>query len=217
MNEIARIRETAAQDVFDYQVLLDVLRDYRKPRDRIRRLVAAGEIIRVKKGLYVFAAPWRRQPLVREQLANLIYGPSYVSLESALSYHGLIPERVEAVTSVTTGRSRAFETPFGVFSYMRLSPSRYGAGILLEAKATVPFMIASPEKALADKVWTDKRFAGASVGDFAAYLFEDLRIDEGALRSLDAGRLAAVGRAYGSAKTVNLLRFLDKLRSSRHA
>lgn len=123
-----------AQEVFDYQVLLDVLREYRKPRDRIRRLVAAGEIIRVKKGLYVFASAFQRQPIVREQLANLIYGPSYVSLDSALSYHGLIPERAEAVTSGTTGRSRVFDTPFGAFTYQSLPPVRYAFGVLLETR-----------------------------------------------------------------------------------
>lgn len=208
MNELASIRDKVVQEVFDYQVLLDVLREYRKPRDRIRRLVAAGEIIRVKKGLYVFASAFQRQPIVREQLANLIYGPSYVSLDSALSYHGLIPERVEAVTSVTTGRSRAFDTPFGAFTYQSLPLVRYAFGALLETGGTTPFLIASPEKALADKVWTDKRFAGTRVGDFGRYLLEDLRIDQDALRALNAERLTAIGQAYASRKIGNLLRYL---------
>ena len=76
MSDVANIRDKVDHEVFDYQVLLDVLAAYRKPRDRIARLVADGEIVRVKKGLYVFAAPFRRNPIVREQLANLIYGPS---------------------------------------------------------------------------------------------------------------------------------------------
>jgi hypothetical protein len=217
MSDISHIRATVEQEVFDYQVLLDILRKYRKPRDRIHRLVAAGEIVRVKKGLYVFATPFRRQPIVREHLANLIYGPSYVSLDSALSFHGLIPERVESVTSVTTGRSRAFDTPFGAFTYRSLPPTRYAVGALLETKGTVPFLIARPEKALADKVWMDKRFAGSRVGEFDAYLRDDLRIDEDGLRKLDLEPLAAIAQAYGSAKIDNLIRFLTRVKGTAHA
>ena len=213
MSEIAQIRDRVSQEIFDYQALLDCLRGYRKPRDRIQRLVRAGDIVRVRKGLYAFAAPFRRQPIVRERLANLVYGPSYVSLDSALSYHGLIPERVEAMTSVTTGRSRVFDTPFGVFSYRTLTPARYAVGVLLVTDVAPTFLLASPEKALADKVWTDKRFAGTRVGDFGPYLLDDLRIAPEALRALDTARLEASCQAYDSPKIGNLLRFLRRLGS----
>ena len=99
---IGKIRQKIHLEVFDYQVLMDALAEYRKPRDRITRLLSGGEIVRIKKGLYCFGEAFRREPIIREHLANMIYGPSYVSLEYALSYHGLIPERVETVTSVTT-------------------------------------------------------------------------------------------------------------------
>jgi len=72
-----------------------------RPRDKISDLLKKGTIIRVKKGLYVFGEDNRKKPYSKEILANLIYGPSYISLDYALQYHGLIPERVEAVTSVT--------------------------------------------------------------------------------------------------------------------
>ncbi len=211
-NRIAPIRERVPQEVFDYQTLLDCLRAYSKPRDGIQRLVAGGDIVRIRKGLYAFAAPFRRQPIMREQLANLIYGPSYVSLDSALSHYGLIPERVEAVTSVTTGRSRHFDTPFGTFSYQTLTPARYAVGTLLLPKEAPAFLMASPEKALVDKVWMDKRFAGTRLGDFGPYLFEDLRMTPEGLRMLDAERLEEIGHAYDSSKIGNLLRFLQRLR-----
>lgn len=217
MDGIATIRDRVPQEVFDYQTLLDCLRKYRKPRDGIQRLVAAGDIVRIRKGLYAFAAPFRRQPMVREQLANLIYGPSYVSLDSALSFHGLIPERVEAVTSVTTGRSRHFDTPFGTFSYRMLSLARYAVGTVWLPKDAPSFLMASPEKALADKVWMDKRFAGTRVGDFGPYLLDDLRMAPQGLRTLDAARLEAVGQAYASPKIGNLLRFLQRLKHGGNA
>lgn len=214
MIKIASIRERVTQEVFDYQTLLDCLREYRKPRDGIQRLVAGGDIVRIRKGLYAFATPLRRQPIVREQLANLIYGPSYVSLDWALSYHGLIPERVAAVTSVTTGRSRHFDTPFGAFCYQMLTPARYAVGALLLPKEAPAFLMASPEKALVDKVWMDKRFAGLRVTDFGPYLLEDLRLAPEGLQALDAERMAAVGHAYDSPKIDRLLRFLERLQSA---
>ena len=102
MNTLAQMRRNIGGEVFDYQVLLDVLAEYRKPRDRITRLLAGGVIVRVKKGLYCFGEPFRRESLSREYLANLIYGPSYVSLEYALSHHGLI--RSEEHTSELQSR-----------------------------------------------------------------------------------------------------------------
>ena len=84
MNEVARIRQKIRREVFDYQVLQDALAGYRKPRDRITRLLAGEAIVRVKKGLYCFGEALRRDPLSREYLANLIYGPSYVSLDYGL-------------------------------------------------------------------------------------------------------------------------------------
>jgi len=215
MSEITNIRERLTQEIIDYQALMDCLREYRKPRDCIRRLVTKGDIVRIRKGLYAFATPLRRQPLVREQLANLIYGPSYVSLDSALRYHGLIPERVEAMTSVTTGRSRHFETPFGVFSYQMLTSARYVVGAQLISQGASAFLIASPEKALADKVWTDKRFTGSRVRDFGPYLFDDLRIDHDALRGLDMKHLEDICKAYASPKIDPLLRFVERLKNGK--
>jgi predicted transcriptional regulator of viral defense system len=217
LNAIAQLRRNVGGEVFDYQVLLDALAAYRKPRDRITRLLASGAIMRVKKGLYCFGEAFRKEPLSREYLANLIYGPSYVSLEYALSHHGLIPERVETVTSVTTRRSRDFQTPFGAFSYRMLNGPRYAVGAIIETAGKTPFLVASPEKALVDKVWTDKRFSGLRVSDYAAYLSDDLRIDREALSRFDNSRLQVIATAYDSAKINNLVRYLKRLEGAPHA
>jgi hypothetical protein len=217
LNAIALIRRNVKGEVFDYQVLLDALAGYRKPRDKITRLLASGAIVRLKKGLYCFGEPFRKELLSREYLANLIYGPSYVSLEYALSHHGLIPERVEAVTSVTTRRSRDFDTPFGTFTYRMLKGSRYAVGAILETARKTPFLVASPEKALADKVWTDKAFSGLRLSDYDAYLCEDLRIDRQALSKFDHSRLEVIATAYDSAKIDNLLRYLKRLEEALNA
>lgn len=212
MEEIPRIRREITREVFDYQVLTDALSDYSKPRDKITKLLASGAIIRIKKGLYCFGEGLRKEPISREQVANLIHGPSYVSLDYALSYHGLIPERVEVVTSVTTRRSRNFETPLGSFSYRMLHEAAYATGAILETMGETTFLIATPEKALVDKVWADRRFTGNRVSDFGVYLLDDLRIDEAALSRLIESRLESIARAYDSAKINRLVRYLRRLR-----
>lgn len=210
MDEVSRLRRETTGEIFDYQALTTALSGYSKPRDKITKLLASGAIIRIKKGLYCFGESLRKGPLSREQAANLIYGPSYVSLDYALSYHGMIPERVETVTSVTTRRSRAFRTPVGTFSYRMLQAPRYSTGAILETAGGVAFLIATPEKALVDKVWTDRRFSGTRLSDFGAYLLDDLRIDEEALGRLDGSRLKSIALAYGSTKINRLVRYLGK-------
>ena len=217
MSNIGQIRQQIDREVFDYQGLLQCLCAYAKPRDKIKRLLNAGDIVRVKKGLYVFGEAYRRTPVSRELLANLISGPSYISLDYALAWHGLIPERVNTVTSVTTGRSREFTTPFGIFSYRSLSEPRYATGALLQQGENESFLLASPEKALADKVWDDKRFAGATLAEYDAYLASDLRVDIDRLRSLDEERLEAIRAAYSSRKIDRLIRYLQTFRETAHA
>ena len=99
MAEAAQMRLQLGREVFDYQQLIGCLAHLRKPRDKIARLLAEEQIVRIRKGLYAFGSLYRRESLSREVLANLIHGPSYVSLDYALGYYGLIPERVSTVTS----------------------------------------------------------------------------------------------------------------------
>ena len=209
------IRDRVRTDVLDFQQLVSCLREYAKPRDRITGLLAEGSLIRLRKGLYVFGERYRRSPLSREHLANLIYGPSYVSLDYALSYYGLIPERVENVTSVTTGENRRFSTPFGDFTYQPLHPHRYVPGIRWAGEGDAHYLIASCEKSLVDTVWSDKRFSPANLKDFDAYLFEDLRLDEERAAALDQEQLAAICRVFASRKIDMLARCLARRRSIR--
>lgn len=209
--DTASLRQHIGRDVFEYQILMDCLSYLSKPRDKVSRLLAAGDIIRVRKGLYLFAERFRGAPICRELLANLIHGPSYVSLDYALSFHGLIPERVEEITSVCTGRSCRFDTPAGVFSYRSLSIDRYSWGAELMIVSGSSFLMAKPAKALADKVWTDKRFTGARLSDFGPYLFQDLRIDPGQLGSIPARDFIEAAEAYRSPKIQSLAKYIASL------
>src|SRR5580692_8559792 len=103
----------------DLEVLLDGTPDSRY--GKIKRLLAQGKLLHVRRGLYCLTEElgYLTKPHSLE-LAQHIYGPSYISLESALSFHRLIPEAVYTVTSATAKRSKEFRTPLGVFSYLRL-------------------------------------------------------------------------------------------------
>ena len=110
-----KIRKLALSNEVDYRFVMDCLKNYASPLGKLSRILHSGDLIRVKKGLYVFGEPYRRGNLSMEMLANMIYGPSYVSLEWALSYYGLIPEKVEEITSVTMKRKKKYDTPIGRF------------------------------------------------------------------------------------------------------
>jgi predicted transcriptional regulator of viral defense system len=208
-----QIRRQISQEEFDYQTLLNCLKDYERPRDKIRALLRSGAIIRVKKGLYVFGPDYSRGPFSRELLANLIYGPSYVSLDYALSYYGLIPERVETVTSVTCGKNRTFLTPVGRFTYWSIPLDSYRVGIdIIQLDERRSFLMATPEKALVDKVCRSRDSDIRGAEEFEAYLLGHLRIDPGELLRLDPKRLKEIAQHLRSRKIQLLATFLHQNR-----
>lgn len=217
IDDIVNIRRAVEYDVFDYQTLTSALTGYSKTRDKITKLLESGTIVRIKKGLYCFSEDFRKEALSREYIANLVYGPSYISLEYALSYHGLIPERVNTLTSVTTRRTRKFDTPIGVFTYQMLTGARYSTGADLFQMGKVSFLMASPEKALIDKVQKDRRLGSLPVSDYKTYLLEDLRIDSHKLTELDIPSLKVISSRYNSMKIDNLVCSIENLRSGVHA
>ncbi len=193
------------REEFDYQTVLDVLRGYARPRDKISDLLRKGVIVRVKKGLYVFGDDYRDRPFSRELLANLVFGPSYLSLDWALQYYGLIPEKVEAMTSVTTGRSRRFQTPVGLFVYRQIPDGAFRVGMTrIETGPEMAFLMATAEKALSDKVREDRGNGITTVSGMKAYLRDSLRVDMPALAELNPARIMLFADRYRSRK-INLL------------
>ncbi len=205
------MRRKITGEEFDYQALLDGLREYDRPRDKITALLRKGEIIRVKKGIYVFGERYRRRPFSREVLANMVYGPSYISLETALHHHGLIPEGVEAMTSVTDGRERRFFTPLGLFTYRRIPARAYPIGIDQVEIGGGAFLMATPEKALADKIQAERGLALRNREEMRAYLCENLRIDPDALGRLNAKTISLIADRYRSRKLRLLSGLIAKL------
>ncbi len=191
---------------FDYQYLKGLLREYRYPRNKISKMLKSGEIVALKSGLYVLAKRYGRS-IVPETVANLLYGPSYVSLDYALAKYALIPELAYQVTSVTTGRGKIFSTEVGTYTYQHLKTDYYKLAYRMRKAADQGYLIASPEKALCDKLYLARR-----LGDRRAleiYLYEDLRIDYSGLHALDKRMISSL------AETANKhnLRLLKELLS----
>ena len=133
---------------FNHSTLLSMLNDYRRPNDKISRMLSSGELIQVKRGLYLLGDKFRTEKVSQPLLANLLFGPSYVSLDFALAYYDLIPEMVFEVSSMTTGRARTFDTSLGRFIYIHSHASLYPIGLRIEKNSDESqFLIASPEKA----------------------------------------------------------------------
>ncbi len=179
----------------DYQYLTSLFSGYSNPRVQIGKLLREGKIIRIKKGLYI-AGHESSDSFSSEILANLIYGPSYISLEYALSWHGLIPERVKTVASMTPKRKKHFVTPIGEFDYHYLSVEKYSVGMMQVpvGEGQRVALMATPEKALADKLAREEKLKTKK--DLASYLFEDLRIDFTALAKFRLTHFHEVCRCY---------------------
>ena len=208
----AALLKSIPYEEFDYQTLLDSVHGYAQPRMKISGMLAKGDIVRVKKGLYILGESLRRRPFCRELLANLIYGPSYVSLEYALHYHGLTPERVETITSVTCGRSRTFDSPVGTFSYRMIPMEAFRTGMdQVELDDGRSFLIAIPEKALADRIVADRGAGISTQKELHEYLLADLRIDPANLRGLDPTRLMEIAHHYRSRRVKLLADLITRL------
>lgn len=161
----------------DYGVLASQLTAYKSPRQKIGELEKEGSLIRLKRGLYAVSPKISGKLLSTELIANHIYGPSYVSLESALRYYGMIPEKTYSVDSMTIKRSRKFDNSIARFKYTYCPPSYYSIGIKQVMKEGFSFLIASPEKALCDVIIYTPQLRLRSMIAFQEYLIDDLRLD----------------------------------------
>jgi hypothetical protein len=168
------------------QVLQDLLKDYRRPYDKISEMVRHQELIPVKRGIFV---PGPRLHISQPHpflLANHLAGPSYVSLETALSHWRLIPEKVFETASATTGRSKSFRTQLGRFSYMHLPLPYFAFGQLrIELHEKQAALIAAPEKALCDKIIATSGLNFRSGAQVLEWLTEDMRMEKESLKKLD--------------------------------
>ena len=141
------IKTSDLEPVVDSLRVKDLLGDTSDKRGKIARMIHSGDLVPLRRGLYA-----TRPDLNPFCLAASIYGPSYISFETALSYYGLIPEAVHEITSATLKRPGEFNNSFGRFRYRRVPQRVYPLGIERIVESGLPFLIASPTKALCDRI-----------------------------------------------------------------
>ena len=186
-------------------MLTDRFREYGDPAGKILRMKNRGELYPLIRGLYETDGSTPGQ-----FLAGAIYGPSYLSFDYALSYHGLIPEAVYVFTSATCGKKKAkqYRNSFGIFNYQDVPVKAYPFGILIMEENGYSYQIACPEKALCDKLYSVSPVKNRR--DIERLLFEDLRVDEERFAKLDADAILRIGERYRSNNIRYLMRVLRR-------
>ena len=206
LNIIEQIRENIHQDILTD----DILMNFRKgsPDSRygaIKRAIAKGELVHIKRGLYLLAKKYQRRSPNLFELAQWIYGPSYVSFESALSYHGCIPESVYVVTSACSRNAQKFRTPYGTFTYRRIPYPMLYLGVERVKSENGIFFMASPLKAVVDYVYVyRKRWRG--IGP----LIKSLRIEQHTIEKWNCDLLDEFKGMYTNYRVQRFLKGLKK-------
>ena len=187
-------------------MILKELSNYASPADKLSRMVQDGEYIPIIKGLY----ETNRSTSVY-LLAGSIYGPSYLSFEFALAYHGLIPEAVYTFTSATfeKKKKKKYETQFGIFTYRDIPSKAYASGLELKREGEYSYILASPEKALCDQLYKTKPVS--NYRELENLLFEDLRIEEQEFKKLDSDDITVLAGKYGSTNIKKLSSFIRRI------
>ncbi len=160
-------------------VLRNEFADYARPNDKISYMMKKGEIISLTKGHYLMMNAVQNNKYINYQIANVVYGPSYISRYSALTFYGLLAETTSRVESITNKRSKIIENELGIFEYSKtINTTVFSLGIKsIKLNEVVSILIASPEKAICDIIWTTSNLVLKNVDDLVYFLEEDIRMD----------------------------------------
>ena len=181
------------------------LQEYSNKDTKICRKVKNGNLIKIINGLYETDSN-----INGYLLAGSIYGPSYLSFDFALYYYGLIPEKVTAFTSATFDKKKKkmYENQFGVFLYRDVPSNVYPLGINLIEENGYIYQIATPEKALCDKLYTLSPIKNMS--ELENVLYNDLRIDIDELNKFNVQDLKEISNSYHSTNVDLLYRYMRR-------
>ncbi|MBT6325844.1 MAG: hypothetical protein HOJ35_07730 [Bdellovibrionales bacterium] len=187
MNFAYRLREVIRKDIFSQQDLKAILYSMSDTaiNNGVARSLKSNEFLRLKRGLFVFSKKLRKGSISKLLIANKLYGPSYVSFESALSYHGLIPEAVYTTSSACFQRkNKTFSNELGDFSFDYIPSDPFFMGVI-NKKEEGGVLIATALKALFDLIYIRRK---------NYYLIEELEDDlriEKSLLSKEASRVSS--------------------------
>lgn len=179
--------------------------NYSNKNNKISRDIKNGKLFKIITGLY------ETNPNTPAYLlAGSIYGPSYISFEYALSFYGLIPERVTTITCATFDKKKKkqYNTDFGIFTYRDVPVLAYPEEIILKEENNYSYQIATPEKALCDKLYTLAPLNNYS--NLENMLFNDLRIDEEVFNKLNIEKITKLSELYHSTNVDLLARYIRR-------
>ena len=191
MNWHDMLAMTQDAPVFTASLLLTGRQKPESIRRQLDRWVASGKLVMLRRGVYRIAYPYVRRPPHPFVVANFMRKSSYVSLQSALAYYGMIPEYTPVTTSVTTARPEAIDTPDGRFAFRHVKGNLFFGYGEREVSPGFKAVIATPEKALLDLLYLTPG------SDSPAYL-ETLRAEPA--MPFNGSRFAAMAERIGSAK-----------------
>ncbi len=162
--------------------LVEELGRYSSPKSKITRMINSKEIIQIKRGIFVYADD---DTYSLNSLSSVIYGPSYISFQSAMSFYGLIPEQVSAITcaSYNKNKNKEFHTPVGDFYYYYIPPKVFPYDTTIMEEKGQNFVIASLEKAICDSMYKISNIKTEE--ELTKLLVEDWRIDLDVLKNLN--------------------------------
>lgn len=141
----------------------------------LKNWIKKGHLIMLRRGLYAISEMQRKNDAL--VFATKIYAPSYVSMEMALNFYGIIPEAVFTVTSVTTRKTKQFSTPMGNYSYQKIKKEAFG-GFETRNQNGISFNLALPEKAIVDFLYLNRNILSGDHQQFKEYRFnEDFKFD----------------------------------------
>lgn len=185
-----------------YDYVMYSLSSYASPKAKLSQMIKKGEIIRIARGVYADSMDDPRLPV-----AQLLISPSYISFETALAYHGLIPERVYSIKSAgfNLRKDKRFETPFGLYTFHYLPQELFSLALMPAEEQGHGFRIAQMEKALLDTLYKIRGIR-TKQGIFDL-IIEDLRINEELLRTLNWDTLQELAPYYRSTTIKSFIQY----------
>lgn len=179
--------------------------DYANPLDKIKRDADKGILIRLANGIY--ETDKSAEPCL---LASSILSPSYLSFDWALSYYGLIPEKVTSITSagLRNRKNKAFENYFGRYEYTDIPEEAFPEGLTYLERGDYAVKIATKEKAICDSLC--KWRVVKNIKELKNLLFIDKRIDEDEFSTCDFKLMKRLAFLYGKTNLKLLIKLINK-------
>ncbi|MBF0387122.1 MAG: hypothetical protein HQL20_04615 [Candidatus Omnitrophica bacterium] len=189
-------------DIFSHAALMSCVTGSAGRRySLLKRAMACGEIVQIRRGLYCLAEKYRRRPFDLFEAAQRIYGPSYISFESALSFHGWIPESVTSVTSASLGKAKEFKSSLKTFSFASVPSKIFFDGV---DRLDNGVMMARPFKALLDYIYIYKKnWIGWGP------VVEGMRVDRDLLGKISRAEIHRNRQNYPQKRIQDFLRSLE--------